>query len=104
MKNDAYRRAIGLKYHNGDKAQAPQVIAKGSGELADEIIALAEQHGILVHQDEALCQWLAELDLGQQIPPELYHVIAELIAFSFVLQGRFPDSWNNLHDKVDDHA
>lgn len=103
------KSAVGLKYHqnNPDQLQsnatlssAPTVIAKGFGDLADEIISLARENGVLVHEDPYLSDFLATLDLGQEIPDQLYHVIAELIAFSYVLQGKFPDSWAKLHGKV----
>lgn len=93
------KSAVGLKYQQGDQ-QAPTVIAKGYGDLADEIIALANESGILVHEDPHLSEFLNTLDIGQAIPDELYHVIAELIAFSYVLQGKFPDSWAQSHGKV----
>lgn len=97
--------AVGLKYQQapaqaGEKSQAPTIIAKGFGELADEIIALAKDSGVLIHEDPYLSDFLATLDLGQEIPEQLYHVIAELISFSYVLQGKFPDSWAGLHGKV----
>ena len=95
------QRAVALKYQQNQQGAAPKVIAKGHGSIADEIIALAKQHGVLVHQDDELSQLLAQLDLGQEIPDGLYHVIAELIAFSYVLQGKFPDSWNNTMNKID---
>jgi flagellar biosynthesis protein len=79
---------------------APTIIAKGFGDLAEEIIALAKQNGVLVHEDPYLSDFLATLDLGQEIPDQLYHVIAELISFSYVLQGKFPDSWAKIHNKV----
>lgn len=87
------KTAVGLKYRADNKQQAPQVIAKGFGELAGEIIALAEENGVLIHQDEQLSAFLAQLDLGQEIPDALYHVIAELIAFSYLLQGKVPEGW-----------
>lgn len=92
------RSATALQYEG--KA-APTVTAKGHGELADEIIALAKQHGVLVHQDDELSKLLGQLQLGEQIPPQLYIVIAELIAFSYVLQGKFPDNWHNIHQRID---
>ena len=99
------KSAVGLKYQQnnaqaGEKSQAPTIIAKGFGELADEIIALAKDSGVLIHEDPYLSDFLATLDLGQEIPEQLYHVIAELISFSYVLQGKFPDSWAALHGKV----
>lgn len=93
------RSAVGLKYEQGNK-EAPTVIAKGFGDLADEIIAIAEENGILIHEDPYLSEFLLQLDLGQEIPENLYHIIAELIAFSYVLQGKFPDSWAALHGKI----
>ena len=90
--------AVALAY---DGKQAPTVVAKGHGSLAEEIIAAAKAHGVLVHEDPALYQVLQQLELGTQIPPELYVFMAELIAFSWVLQGKFPDNWTNIHQKID---
>lgn len=99
------KSAVGLKYQQSHQdgaatGEAPTIIAKGFGDLAEEIIALARQNGVLVHEDPYLSDFLATLDLGQEIPDQLYHVIAELISFSYVLQGKFPDSWAKMHNKV----
>jgi flagellar biosynthesis protein len=114
-KKPKQKSAVGIKYNqssdagtssgeapNGGapSAGAPTIIAKGFGDLADEIITLARQNGVLVHEDPYLSDFLATLDLGQEIPDQLYHVIAELISFSYVLQGKFPDSWAKMHNKV----
>jgi len=97
---DDTKKAIGLKY-NTEENNSPTVIAKGFGDLADDIIKLAKESGVLIHEDPYLSDLLARMDLGQEIPENLYHVIAELIAFSYVLQGKFPDSWSNVHNRVD---
>lgn len=94
------KSAVGLKYDQGDGTKTPKVIAKGFGELAEEIINIAKQNGVLIHEDAYLTDFLATLDLGQEIPEQLYHVIAELIAFSYVLQGKFPESWTESHKKI----
>jgi flagellar biosynthesis protein len=103
--NHSTQRAVALKYSqaNADQAKnvAPKVVAKGTGDIAQEMIALAQQHGVLIHKDDDLSQLLAQLDLGQEIPESLYHVIAELIAFSYVLQGKFPNSWKNTLGHID---
>lgn len=109
-KSPKQKSAVGLKYQQsnqddapsseGSASGAPTIIAKGFGDLAEEIIALATQNGVLVHEDPYLSDFLATLDLGQEIPDQLYHVIAELISFSYVLQGKFPDSWAKMHGKV----
>ncbi|GAC33461.1 EscU/YscU/HrcU family type III secretion system export apparatus switch protein [Paraglaciecola polaris] len=102
--NPKAKSAVALKHHEGDKKNAPQVVAKGFGELADEIIALAKESGVLIHEDPYLSEFLAGLDLGQEIPEQLYNVIAELISFSYVLQGKFPESWAKDYHKVSKHV
>jgi flagellar biosynthesis protein len=114
-KKPKQKSAVGIKYNQSSSGEAitdgapsggapsggaPTIIAKGFGDLADEIISLARQNGVLVHEDPYLSDFLATLDLGQEIPDQLYHVIAELISFSYVLQGKFPDSWAKMHNKV----
>lgn len=100
-KTNKDKAAIALHYDNKTPGKAPTIVAKGHGDLADEIIALAKEHGILVHEDEELSKLLKQMELGDQIPKELYLLIAELIAFSYVLQGKFPDDWQNIHERID---
>lgn len=92
------KTAIGLLYEAG---KSPEVVCKGFGELADEIIALAREKGIMIHEDAELASTLNQLELHQQIPQELYYVIAELIAFSYVLRGKFPPGWQGFNKKLD---
>ncbi|QJR81731.1 flagellar biosynthesis protein FlhB [Alteromonas pelagimontana] len=89
------RRAIGLKYNSEQGDKVPTVVAKGYGEFAEAIIEAAEEAGVLVHEDPYLSEILATLDVGQEIPESLYYVIAELIAYSYVLQGRVPKGWEH---------
>jgi flagellar biosynthesis protein len=100
----ANANANGTKSNATTPSGAPTIIAKGFGDLAEEIIALAKQNGVLVHEDPYLSDFLATLDLGQEIPDQLYYVIAELISFSYVLQGKFPESWAKIHHKVSTKA
>ena len=79
--------AVALEY-DGDNT--PKVTAKGSNDLAEKIIALAEQHGIPLHEDKKLISILAEIDLGDEIPESLYRAVAEVIAFAYILTGKFP--------------
>jgi flagellar biosynthesis protein len=76
------QKAVALKYNKGiDKA--PRVTAKGKGYIAQKIIALAKEHDIPIKEDPDLVHVLSELDLHQEIPPELYMVVAELLAFVY---------------------
>ncbi len=78
-------RAAALQYDPG-RDRAPRLVARGEGHLAERILALAREHGVPVHEDRALVDVLARIDLGAQIPSELYRVVAEIIAFVYRLQ------------------
>jgi flagellar biosynthesis protein len=78
------KKAVALKYKPGDD-HAPRVTAKGTGRLAERIIEMARKHGIPVKDDPDLVEVLSRLDLDDQIPPELYVVVAELLAFIYRL-------------------
>ena len=96
--NKPSKSATALRY---DGKKAPVIVAKGHGQLAEEIVSLAKEHGVLIHEDDELNKLLSKMELGDSIPQELYVVIAELIAFSYVLQGKFPDDWHNIHQRID---
>jgi len=79
---DQRRRAVALKYAAEEHA-APQVAATGTGDVAERILAAAREAGIPVREDPDLTEALAVLDLGAVIPPELYSVIAEVLAWAY---------------------
>ncbi|MCG3862529.1 MULTISPECIES: EscU/YscU/HrcU family type III secretion system export apparatus switch protein [unclassified Photobacterium] len=87
--------AIALKY---DGEKAPYITAKGHQQLAEHIIEQVKQQGGLIHQDPILAQYLNSFDVGDEIPQELYLIIAELIAFSWYLNGKTPPGWEGLED------
>lgn len=84
------RHAIALEY---DGENAPHISAIGSDLLAEQIIAIAREHGVPLLENPALASLLAQLDLGDEIPEMLYRCIAQIIAFAYRLRGRFPDGW-----------
>lgn len=65
---------------------APSVSATGQGEIAERIIALAKEHNVPIRHDPDLVTLLAQLDVGQMIPPELYALVAEVLAFVYKLK------------------
>lgn len=83
--NESSRRAIALSY---DQENAPTVSAKGSGDLAEQIIALAQENNIPLMENAYLIELLLALDLGEAIPEELYLSVAEIIAFAYWLSGK----------------
>lgn len=72
--------ANALKY-NPDDDGAPKVVAKGKGFTAEKIKELAEKNGIPIYKDERLSKQLYNLSIGDEIPPELYNVVAEVLTF-----------------------
>ena len=81
------KKAVALRYKTGDD-NAPRVTAKGTGLIAEKIIEMARKHGIPIKDDPDLIEVLSRLDLNQEIPPELYVVVAELLAFVYRLNGK----------------
>ncbi|MCW7752372.1 EscU/YscU/HrcU family type III secretion system export apparatus switch protein [Desulfobotulus sp. H1] len=79
---ESRRKAVALRYKALEDA-APKVLAKGRGSLAERILALAEEYGIPVKEDRDLVTLLEKLDVGREIPPDLYQVVAELLAFVY---------------------
>ena len=84
------RKAVALKYVP-KQDRAPKVTAKGSGLLAEKIIQLAKEHGIPMKEDPALIEILSQLDFYQEIPPSVYTVVAEILAFVYSMNNRWAD-------------
>ena len=84
------REAVALRYRQ-DEGRAPRVTAKGKGTIADQILALAEEHGIPLHQDNDLVTCLQALDLGSEIPPDLYQALAEILAHLYRMDRRLAE-------------
>lgn len=88
-------KAVALAY---DQAGGPKVVAKGSGHIAHKIIEHALEYGIPIQKDEMLVETLLEVNLGEEIPPQLYQVVAELLAFIY----RLDQSAKKLEHKVEE--
>ena len=78
------KRATALKYDLGAN-DTPEVVATGTGEVAQEIIDVAQEHHVPVYRDPALANALGQLELGSLIPPELYKAVAEVLVFVYSL-------------------
>jgi flagellar biosynthesis protein len=76
------KKAVALKY-DPENGSAPTVIAKGQGVIADEILRRAQENGVPVQEDSSLVEVLSKLDLDQEIPPELYNLVAEVLSFVY---------------------
>ncbi len=80
--------AVALKYRTATD-RAPKVTARGMGKIAEKIIEIAKEHHIYIHEDPDLVEILSTLDINEEIPPDLYVVVAELLAFVYSLNKNF---------------
>jgi flagellar biosynthesis protein len=90
MKDTENKKAVALFY---DGQSAPAVTAAGAGELAEQIIEIAREHGVPLFENEELLKLLMDIGIGEQIPETLYLCIAQVIAFAYKIQGKFPENW-----------
>ncbi|MBT5923235.1 MAG: flagellar biosynthesis protein FlhB [Cellvibrionales bacterium] len=90
---NAYQKAIALQYEG---VGAPVVTATGEGVIAEDIIALARELGIPLYENPELTEMLAMLELGDEIPHELYIIIAQIIALAYNIKGIIPDSMDHF--------
>lgn len=79
-KKDKLKVANALRF-DPEKDAAPQIIAKGIGLVAENIIKKAEENDVPIYVDEKLSNQLKQLEIGEQIPFELYEVVAEVLVF-----------------------
>jgi flagellar biosynthesis protein len=87
-KKEDLRMAASIRYDK-KKDDAPRLTAKGRGLLADKIIELARKHDINVKEDPALVSILCRLDIDEEIPPELFIAVAEILAFVYSTNERY---------------
>jgi flagellar biosynthesis protein len=80
------KSAAALRYKEG-KDHAPRLVAKGMGQIAEKIIAAAENAGVPVHEDPDLLALLMTLDIQETIPPEMYLAVAEVLAFIYKMNN-----------------
>ena len=89
--NNPVQKAVSLQYKKGKNA-APKVTAKGQGWMADRIIKMAHENNIPIREDKDLLHLLSEIDVGQEVPESLYKVVAELLAWVYQLNQKYPGS------------
>jgi flagellar biosynthesis protein len=74
------KKAVALRYEP-EKDNAPVVLAKGYGELAERIIKIAKERNIPVVEDKDLTSALIRVEVFEEIPPELYRAVAKVLVF-----------------------
>ncbi|OPY85176.1 MAG: Flagellar biosynthetic protein FlhB [Smithella sp. PtaU1.Bin162] len=89
--------AAAIKYDSaGDNA--PKVTARGRGVIAEKIIELARENNIPIKNDPEMIQILSKLEVGAEIPVELYRAVAEILAYIYSLNESLRPQ--NLSDSI----
>jgi len=84
---DYPKKAVALKYDKG-KDNAPKLLAKGKGDIAEKILEIAKENKVPIYSDRDLVQVLDALDLDFEIPAELYRAVAEVLVFIYDLNRK----------------
>lgn len=79
--------AIALQYDKGS-GEAPRVVAKGKGAIGEKIVETARAHGVPIEENAGLAAALSEVEIGDEIPVELYKAVAEVLIFILRLSGK----------------
>lgn len=74
------RKAVALKYDER-QSSAPVVVASGMGHLAEKMVEIANENGVPVYEDNSLATVLSQLNLGAEIPEELYKAVVDIYAY-----------------------
>jgi len=82
------RKAVALKYSPPEDV-APKISASGRGVVAEKIIEIARKKNVPIREDPELVDILSMLDLDEAIPPQVYHVVAEILTFVYSLKGKW---------------
>ena len=85
------KSAAALQYRINEDS-APRVVAAGQGVIAERIVELAREHDVPIYEDAELAAILSRLDIGSEIPSELYQVIAEILSFVYSLDTRWQEN------------
>jgi flagellar biosynthesis protein len=84
-------QALALFYDGGN---APVITENRYGKAANKLVELALDAGIPIYENPQLLEQLSDLSVGDNIPPELYRLVAEILAFAFHMQGKAPEGYD----------
>lgn len=84
------KKAVAILYNDVEN-KAPKIVASGTGTIAEKILKSAREAGIHIEQDANLVELLAKVNVGEEVPVELYQTVAEVLAFVYKVDKRFRD-------------
>jgi flagellar biosynthesis protein len=90
-KKKKVKEAAALRY-SLEKGGAPEIVALGKGDTADRIIAKAKENDVPLYEDANLAHTLSSMKIGDEIPQELYEVVAQILVFVSKLDGSLEES------------
>ncbi|CAG37213.1 EscU/YscU/HrcU family type III secretion system export apparatus switch protein [Desulfotalea psychrophila] len=82
------KKAVALRYHQ-EEDRAPRVVASGKGIVAENIIETGEAAGVYIQEDRDMVELLAQIELNQEIPMELYGAVSEILSFVYKVNGKY---------------
>jgi len=88
MKESGHIRFAAALSYDSNSDNAPRITAKGRGELAERIIEIARREGISVMEDKDLACVMTAMEVGEEIPQELYGVVAEIFSFLYRINSQ----------------
>ncbi|WP_019553084.1 EscU/YscU/HrcU family type III secretion system export apparatus switch protein [Propionispira raffinosivorans] len=84
-------KAVALQYRE-DENTAPKIVAKGKGKVAENILLTAQNNAVPVYKNKTLTAMLMALEIDKEIPPDLYAMVAEVLAYVYRMdQKRMKD-------------
>jgi flagellar biosynthesis protein len=81
-KHEFIQKAVALSYDETTN-NAPKVVASGKGQIANNIIKIAQDNDLPIRKDEDLVELLSKLDINKEIPPNMYKAVAEIFSFIY---------------------
>ncbi|MFC4320198.1 EscU/YscU/HrcU family type III secretion system export apparatus switch protein [Litchfieldia salsa] len=90
-KEPKLKQAVALGYQP-DKDDAPKILAKGKGAMADRIIDKGMKHNVPIEEDKTLSELLIQLNINEKIPEELYKAVAEVFAFIYQVDKKYKET------------
>ncbi len=86
-RNAPERPAAAALHYDPLGTEPPEIVAVGRGLTAEEIVRIARENDVPIHQDAGLVEALAKLEVGRSLPRELYAVVAEVLAFVYAVDA-----------------
>lgn len=94
------KKAVALQYDE-NKDAAPVIVASGMGYVAEKIVEIANDNGVPVYEDNSLATVLTQLDLGTEIPEELYQAVVDIYAYFLRFAAKEPENVEELNNEAD---